>query len=308
MTCHEFLTAIDAYLDDELSVMAALRMHGHALSCDPCRTMMASEAILHDLLSDVAANDEPPDSLGDRIIQHVISEETNAPGRRSQFRSLGGMRSWLTGAAMLGLALVLALIPASRRRSDLVPLAVEVAAKHLLYSAGSPSTLDQPAAAPSELARRLESQAGFSVRLPRLGADEHLLGGRVSSVADAPAAYLLYERRGRRISLFVMRTGSAEPHAGFERVVQGVELYASALGHIRLLWWEDEDDGRLYAAAASGADSDLMEFALLCIQCTRPRGAPRTGKDAPGQGSDCAASADAAVKENDLCVKACIAA
>ena len=308
MTCHEFLTAIDAYLDDELSVMAALRMHGHALSCEPCRRMMASEAILHGLLSDLAAHDEPPGALRNRVIQQVIAEAANAPGRRSELRSLDGIRGLLAGGMMVGLALLMALIPGSRRQADLIPLAVEVAAKHLLYSAGPPSTtLEQPASDPSALTRRIESQVGFSVRLPRLGADERLLGGRVSSIADTPAAYLLYERRGRRISLFVMRAGPAEPDGRFERVIDGVELYASALEHIRLMWWEDEDDGRLYAAAASSADSDLMGFALLCIQSARPRGAPRTGKDAPWQGPECAAPPGSAVKENDQCVKARVA-
>ena len=185
---------------------------------------------------------------------------------------------------MVGLALLLALIPGSRRQPDLVPLAVEVAAKHLLYSAGPPSTLDQPASEPSELARRLESQVGFSVRLPRLGADERLLGGRVSSVADAPAAYLLYERRGRRISLFVMRTGSAEPHGGFERVIQGVELYASALGHIRLMWWETKTTGVCTpppraARTATSWSSPCSASRALGSGAPRTRGTMRPGKD-----------------------------
>ncbi len=36
MTCDEFLRAIDAYLDDELSVMDILRAQGHLVACEFC--------------------------------------------------------------------------------------------------------------------------------------------------------------------------------------------------------------------------------------------------------------------------------
>jgi mycothiol system anti-sigma-R factor len=301
MTCHEFHTAIDAYLDDELSVMAILRMHAHALSCEPCHRMLGSEARLHGLLSDATTHDEPPAALRERIVKRVRAEETSAARRPSELFSFGGLGSWLTGAAMIGVIVVALLIPGGQRQGEMIPLAVEVAAKHLLYSVDSPSALERPGTETSELAQWLGSRVGFTVRVPRLGAGERLLGGRLSSVADAPAAYLLYERHGRRISLFVTRSLPAESPSGFERVIEGVELYASALGHIRLMWWEDEEDGRLYAAAASGADNDLMEFALLCIHSARHREAPRSRHDSPRPEADCATSSSSNTKGNDRC-------
>ena len=228
MICHECLQALDAYLDDELSVMQALRMHGHLVSCEPCRRVMESEARLHTVLSDASTRDEPASSLRDRIIQRVMSEETNAFGGRSGPRSLGWVRGWLVAAAVAGLVLLLALIPASQRAAALTPLTAEVAAKHLLYSAGSTSEL--PASEPSQLAQWLEGRVGFPVSLPSLGADQRLVGGRVSSVADAPAVYLLYEWRGRRISLFVTRPVPATGRGLSERVVQGVRSEERRVG------------------------------------------------------------------------------
>ena len=55
MRCDEFLGAIDAYFDDELSIMDILRVHRHLLSCECCYRVMGSEAALHSLLADDAA-------------------------------------------------------------------------------------------------------------------------------------------------------------------------------------------------------------------------------------------------------------
>jgi mycothiol system anti-sigma-R factor len=72
MACDEFLAAIDAYLDEELSIVDILRMHGHLLSCECCYRVMESEATLHSLLAEDAASDQPPGSLRERIIQRII--------------------------------------------------------------------------------------------------------------------------------------------------------------------------------------------------------------------------------------------
>ncbi len=285
MICHKFMRALDAYLDDELSVMQVLRMHGHLVSCEACRKVMESEARLHAVLSDAATRDEPASSLRDRILQRVISEETNIFDGRARPRSLGSVRGWLVGAAMAGLVLLVALIPASQRPAAMTPLTAEVAAKHLLYSTGSASEL--PASEPSQLAQWIEGRVGFPVSLPRLGADQRLVGGRVSSVADAPAAYVLYEWRGRRISLFVTRPVPATGRGLSERVVQGVDVHASVLEGVHLMWWADEEDGQIYVVASSGGVSELRDFARLCIQrerATQP-GAPHSQPVAPTRGT-----------------------
>ena len=283
MICHDFLRAIDAYLDDELSVMQALQMNGHLRFCEPCRKVMESESKLHALLSDAETRDEPaPSSLRERILQKVISEETNVLGGQSRPRSLGW--GWLVGVAMAGLALLVALIPGSQRPAVLIPLAAEVAAKHLLYSYGGGPASDLSVSEPSQLAQWLERRVGFPVSLPRLGADQRLVGGRVSSVADAPAAYLLYEWRGHRISLFVTRPVPAGRGAS-ERMVAGVDVHASVLEGIYLMWWADEKDGPLYVVASSSGESELQEFARLCIQSDRaePPSAPHSRTLAPNQ-------------------------
>jgi len=88
MRCDEFLGAIDAYFDDELSIMDILRVHRHLLSCECCYRAMGSEAALHSLLADDAARDQPSRSLRKRIIRRVAAQESTGSSRaRSKARS-----------------------------------------------------------------------------------------------------------------------------------------------------------------------------------------------------------------------------
>src|SRR2546428_3410715 len=137
MTCHEFLSAIDPYLDDELSVMEALDMHKHLLGCELCRKVMESEATLHSLLRAEGVDDEAPSSLRTRILQQALARDTEVPQPRS--RRFTQLQAWLAGAALVGLLLAVAVMLVGKRPADPAPLAAEVAAKHLLYG-GAPWT------------------------------------------------------------------------------------------------------------------------------------------------------------------------
>jgi anti-sigma factor RsiW len=278
MTCDEFLRAIDAYLDDELSVMDILRAQGHLLSCEFCHRVMESEAALHSLLAVEAVAAEPPASLRERIIRRVAGEEdgkawvSSGPARtfRSRLEPFAWLPAALAATALVGLLLLALWIPASRGPGNLVPLVAEVAGKHLLYSSGQRSALEVRGSEPSEMVGWAKRRVGLSLRLPRLDrADDRLVGARVSSLVDAPAAYLLYERDGRRISLFVTRSVPGTDRGGSESIVDGVELYTATLQGVALAWWEDEDEGRLYAAASTGDADAVREFAFLCIRSRR---------------------------------------
>lgn len=83
----EFVRTIDACLDDDLSIMEIVRAHGHLISCERCHRIMASEGMLHDLLTNDTAQDLPPGSLPARILRRVIVEEVEASSKCSGARS-----------------------------------------------------------------------------------------------------------------------------------------------------------------------------------------------------------------------------
>ncbi len=272
MTCQEALRAIDPYLDDELSVMETLRMQGHLIFCERCRKVMESEAALHSLIVADAVRDQAPVGLRARILRRISGGPSilHAPRSRPSWSVFA--RAWLAGIAGLGILLAVLVIPGARRPEEFTRLVGEVADKHLLYAASPSATLEMTTSETSRIAGWLEPRLGFPVKLPQFARPgERLVGGRVSSLADAAAAYLLYERDGRRLSLFITPRSSVPRVEGPSRVVDGVEFYTTTLRGINLVWWEDEDDDRLYAAASTAGVQDAVEFALLCVRSGRLR-------------------------------------
>src|SRR5262245_30814069 len=271
MTCGDLVHAIDPYLDDELSVLEVLRVHAHLLRCNPCRTAMESEARLHSLLEADALQDSASPALRDRILQQLaaVAFRPASSGRRR--------RRGATAYAVLGVIVLVAALVAGvtvlrfTGAPDLTPFVEEVAAKHLLYTERSGPALGLETADVGRLAVWLTGQVGFPIRAPSdLRPGEHLVGGRISSLGDAPAAYLLYEQDQHPVSLFITRRPPSGSPEGNRWVVDGMELYTSRLGRLTLVWWEDEE--YVYAAASTASRRDLAEFALLCARSARTSG------------------------------------
>lgn len=262
MTCREFAAALDPYLDDELSVLEVLRVQAHLRSCDWCRARMESEATLHALLAADAIQDQPPPGLWDRIRQ-CVAATASAASTSASARVLSAS-GWLAVIPLIGLLMVVLMVPGVRGPVELPPFAIAVAAQHRLYSEGADPTLDLTTTDLPRLTGWLGGQVGFPVKAPWVSRPgQRLMGGRVSSVGGAPAAHLLYEWGGHRLSLFVMPPPPARPEWA-ERVIDGVELYTAALHGTTVTWWEDAE--RLYVAASAGSPTDLEEFALLCVR------------------------------------------
>jgi anti-sigma factor RsiW len=266
MTCQELVHAIDPYLDDELSVLEVLRVHGHLLFCDPCRTVLESESQLHALLAADAVQDQPALALRQRILEHV-SAAGPAPGPIRRARNwIRGPRTPVAGVVIAGL-LVSVLLVTARLWSPAPPppFAAEIVAKHRLYREAP--GLELVTTDVSRVARWLEAKLGVAIKAPAaLRPGDSLVGGRVSSIVDVPAAYLQYQWGGHRLSLFILR---APPHGivgGAQRMVDGIELYTATGDGIHVAWWEDGAD--VYAAAATSVGG-LEEFARLCVQSGR---------------------------------------
>ena len=277
MTCAELLEAIDPYLDDELSVLEVLRVQAHAHRCDRCRAAVASQVRLHALLEADSLQDQLPPSLRARIHRGLAAVPAGAPARRRWPR-------WLAGpyvlAAVLLVAVLLAAVGVVRLPTapNAPPYMEEVAAKHRLYTDAGGPPLEPATADVGRLTGRLAGRLGFPLKAPaRLRPGERLVGGRVSSLADIPAAYLLYARNDRPLSLFISRRPTPGPPEGTRWMVDGAELYTSRVHDLTLVWWDDGD--RLYTAASSGDRWDLAEFALLCIRSgpSPAPGAARSG-------------------------------
>lgn len=267
MICKELTRYVDAYLDDELSVMENLRVQAHVVFCGKCRSVVKSEASLRSLIEADALEDSAPDHLKEKILQQIgeraLPERSQALGLFSSRARLflGGL---LAGVAGMGLILPLAAYLFKSSPSSVSPLVAEMVGKHQIYSRGEQG-LQVRSSDPIEVASWLRERLGFSVRLPQLARPgEKLIGARLSSIADGQAAYLLYEWMGRKTSLFIFKALPAVLSSGSVKSVAGVQFFTADLMGYPVVWWEDQE--RYYAATADRGINDLIEFGLRCVQ------------------------------------------
>lgn len=267
MICKELTKYIDPYLDDELSVIENLRVQAHLVFCGDCRAVVKSEASLRSLIEADALQDSAPTSLKEKIL-HQIGEMPQPECARA----LGIIASnpgaffagLFAGAATVGLVLFLAAYLFWGPSDNVSPLVAEIVAKHQIYSRGE-GNLQVRSSDPLEVASWLRQRLDFPVKLPQLARPgERLAGARLSSIADGQAAFLLYERAGRRISLYIFKALPILLSSGSPKSVAGVQFFTSALGGYPVAWWEDQE--RYYAAVSDSGMNDLIEFGLLCVQ------------------------------------------
>lgn len=267
MTCEELASQLDAFLDDELSVGELLHVQAHLGHCEVCQRVVASELQFRRLIEADALRDQAPAGLRERITREIRKRPADrvSPSRWFFLRRPVRFFLGLIGTAGSGVAVVvLVLLFLRGGPGELSPLATEVVAKHRLYSRAEAS-LHLATVEADELARWLVGQLPFRIKLPVLARPgEQLLGGRVTSVADAPAAYLLYKRDGRRLSLLIFRVSpDVFARESADRVTPHPFYHTTAQGRT-VLWWEDGEV--YYAATGEGTREELVEFALLCVR------------------------------------------
>jgi len=269
MKCGEFLRAIHLCLDDELSIMRRLQMRRHVTWCKPCRRIMDSEAGLTSLLAADALEDSAPAGLRARILEQISEEGSPFPEVRSSPRHLTLLPASLLAAGFVGL-LVAATVLTQDTGEPLPSAVAQVIFEHRLYGEERKQALEMTTSDPSRMAEWFASRLGFPLELPLVdGSDQRLVGGRVSSLAGRPAAYLLYEWRGHSISLIVANTMPPDLFRGRAQFVDGVALRSSGRRGVTVVWWAEEDEGRVYAAASQSTLHTVVEFARRCVQSPR---------------------------------------
>jgi anti-sigma factor RsiW len=105
-----------------------------------------------------------------------------------------------------------------------------------------------PGAAPDDVAREWSAGRGWAITAPP-SSEEHrlaLLGVRRCLCLDGEMAHLLYEHRGRRVSLFILRGTHA---------VQGLP---AIMGYGFATW---QNDARTYVTVAELAPAELARLA-----------------------------------------------
>jgi hypothetical protein len=149
-------------------------------------------------------------------------------------------------AAAAGLLGTFALSSLSRLKWS--PVAADVIAKH------QRNLPIEVAGGPDQVRKWYADKVDFPVRPPSLP-EAALRGGRLSSVGEHQAAYLVYDVNGNKVSVFIFDPGDLPLGAQEKRVIKDREVYFDQERGYNVAMFRDRGVGY---AIASDLDSDQM--------------------------------------------------
>ncbi len=263
MTCREVLRDLETYLDGELPVRETLEVAEHLASCASCaaREEQARAARAHLRLT--APRPEIPPALRERIAAALDRADRMA----LRASPLAGRRPfWLATVAAAAAAVLLAVWIG--RPTGPAPLALELVAQHMSV-ARLPEPVEFASSDAGAVAGWFQGRAPYRVSVPdysRTGI--RLLGGRVTDLSDRRAAFIVYEKNRRTISLFTF------PHydgGGFARATavtrDGRTFYTQEVRGYQVLLWQER--GMAYALVADLGWDELFQCAEGLLQIVR---------------------------------------
>jgi anti-sigma factor RsiW len=133
----------------------------------------------------------------------------------------------------------------------LPPVVVEAAQAHQVFATDPQRPVEITATATADMVRWFSHHLGKPVRIPSLEeVGLRLIGGRLLSAEDGPAAQLIYEdKSGRRLTLCL----SSEPNE------VGPEVQIAEVDGLTAGYWQDDD--LTYALVADTSEAQLAAIA-----------------------------------------------
>ena len=284
MTCHQVQESLLLYLADELPARERERVHRHLTHCAVCydhaAELLQTEGQLQAGLTDEL---RVPDTLTERVMSAV--RELSAPRHRWSWalRLWPATPAWRPAAAAACVAMLAfgaGHWSATRSRNP-AGTAAEV---DLLALGEVHQRLDQSgeaelrAGGPEPLSAALTPRVGFPVQPVDLRPEStHLVGGREVQIVKAPVAYLHYQWRGARVSLFQMDARRLSP-PGLRQMPPRRENYvAERKAGVSYVAWRS---GGVNCVLVSREMPMHLLFQLACHACERQERA-RSGEQ-PG--------------------------
>ena len=193
--CAKPLEELSAYLDGELGLEEERALQRHLTVCPSCQEKLKVLAALEEAVTRSAET---------ALVPQTLHEYVSSLSHPSPWSFWGSSRAAKIVPAFALLFVVVGLASWWWRhggeKSRHEEIAQALVADHIHYLQ-APDALEIASADPAILANWFQSRVPFPVQIPRLD-DGRLLGGRLCSLLGRQAALVLYERGGKRLSLF----------------------------------------------------------------------------------------------------------
>ncbi len=201
--CTRTLEELSAYLDGELGPEEAGALQYHLSICASCQRKVKVLAALEEAIVRSAEVSAVPQTL------HEYVSVSTRPSPWSFLRHFWPVNTALACALLLAVVSVTGWWWRHTKESVQDEIAQVLVADHIHYLQ-APDALEIASADPAVVTEWFRGQVPFPVQIPQVN-DVHLLGGRLCSLLGQRAALVLYEHKGRRLSLFILAADAILP-------------------------------------------------------------------------------------------------
>jgi len=237
MSCQQVRKLLDAYVDNELDVVAALEFENHLVGCGACRDLCDRYTSVQRSLHARIPYFEAPEGLKTKVRARLRNETgQNEATRPRWFREWS---SWAVAASVIALLISsLMLINVLRRPSRLETTAHQVVSSHIrslmANHLSDVSSSDQHTVKPW-----FSGKLDFAPVVKDLAPQGFILtGGRLDYLDDRTVAALVYKRRQHTINLFLWPSTQSESSAAAWDI-KGFNVLHWTRGH--MTYWAVSD-------------------------------------------------------------------
>jgi hypothetical protein len=193
MNCAEFKNWLLGKNDHDQSADQEAKLH--RLSCSRCEKLYKLDRIMEERLAESFVEVDPPADLFEKIKRDGRYAEIREPGPDLNLKLL---------AATLATAVIFMVVffnPFKGQIRSIDEIKSLVLANHL----NSDTILAFKAGQISDVSAWFAERIGYPVHVPDMAGEGFtLLGGRKCSLGHKKAAYLVYEKEGKKCSLFII--------------------------------------------------------------------------------------------------------
>jgi len=239
LRCAGIQRFVDTYLDNEFADRDRAEFENHLTECETCKAKVRVQADWRRAIREAAPHEQAPAALRNRIKRSIAKEA--APARPLTWRRWAARALPVAAACgMLG-TLVFSKVHWS-------PVAADVIAKH---QRNLPIEISGGA---DQVKRWYADKVDFPVRPPQFP-QAALRGGRLSSVGEHQAAYLVYDVNGNKVSVFIFDPANLELEAQRKAMIGNREVFFDQERGYNVAMFRDRGVGY---AIASDLDNDQM--------------------------------------------------
>jgi mycothiol system anti-sigma-R factor len=240
LRCAGISRFVDTYLDGEFAETDRAEFEGHLGECEMCRGKVRVQAEWKQAIKAAAPREQAPAALRNRVARSIARES----------KPMLSWRAWavraMPAAAAVGL---LATFMISKVQWS--PVAADIVAKH------AKMTPLEVSGGNDQVRKWYADKVDFPVRVPQLCRQQQcsLRGARLSSIADKPAAYLVYDVNGDKVSVFIFDATDLPIETRRRQVIGNREVYFDQEHGYNVALFRDRGVGY---AIASDLDQDQM--------------------------------------------------